>query len=136
MQCRETKWHREQFPDGVEVMDAMIALALEENAYQRDADPPGPGEYKTPKMSRAHAKEWAIRVALGIKNKGASQLAGAGYDPYWILNSAFKQAVELGGNNDPVKFGHGIAFEAMGSGVAWTDDNPDPGFKVPQIELY
>ena len=135
MQCRETKWHREQFPDGVEVIDAMVATALEENEFMRKEDRPGPGESPLPKMSRARAKEWAIEIALHL---GANNAITGWHetDPYWIMQSAYKQAVQTGGEANPDKFGHYMAMQAMGQGVRWTDDNPDPGFKVPHHELY
>jgi hypothetical protein len=28
-------------------------------------------------------------------------------------------------------FGHYLAMEAIGHGVAWTDDHPDPNIKIP-----
>ena len=33
-------------------------------------------------------------------------------------------------------FGHYVAMEAVGHGVAWTDDHPDIGMKVPDGEWY
>ena len=138
MQCRETKWHREQFPDGVDVIDAMIETALEENEYQRKEDrarkAAGDRDYVhiSPKITKAQAKEWAIEVALHLGAMNPSLPGWHSTDPYWIMNSAYKQAVERGGERNPGQFGYLIAMEAMGHGRAWTDNNPDPDFEVPQ----
>jgi hypothetical protein len=131
LQSRETKWHREQFPDGIEALDAMIYTALSENAYQREHPKDFGG---VAKMTRAHAKEWAISVALDIGDNAG--FPGKHYDPYWIMQHAFKMAVERGGEDNATRFGDRIAMQAMGHGVRWTDDNPDPGFRVPSRELY
>lgn len=33
-------------------------------------------------------------------------------------------------------FGHYLAMQAMGSGVAWSDDYPSPGFALPEAQWY
>lgn len=33
-------------------------------------------------------------------------------------------------------FGHYLAMEGMGSGVAWSDDRPEHGFEVPHVESF
>lgn len=36
----------------------------------------------------------------------------------------------------PDLFGHYTAMQAMGHGVAWSDDYPEHGFKIPRAEYY
>lgn len=36
----------------------------------------------------------------------------------------------------PESFGYCIAMQAIGSGVAWTDNHPDTGIKIPNIEVW
>lgn len=64
----------------------------------------------------------------------------------WGLAAIFNQAVKQGGSDDPKKFGHYLAMESLGHGVAWTDDEPEFGlpdvlgklkpFKLPHIEFF
>lgn len=64
----------------------------------------------------------------------------------WNLPAIFNQAVVQGGKDDPDKFGHYLAMQALGHGVAWTDTEPEFGlpeiggkmkkFKLPHIEFY
>lgn len=35
---------------------------------------------------------------------------------------------------DPESFGHYLAMEALGHGVAWSDDHEDHGLKLPYVE--
>lgn len=36
----------------------------------------------------------------------------------------------------PVDFGHCLVMEALGSGVSWSDNHPNQGFKIPNIEAW
>jgi hypothetical protein len=36
----------------------------------------------------------------------------------------------------PRLFGHYTAMQALGHGVSWSDDHPDPGFELPHIDFY
>jgi hypothetical protein len=35
----------------------------------------------------------------------------------------------------PEDFGHYLAMQALGHGVSWDDDHPDPGLQLPYIEF-
>lgn len=53
------------------------------------------------------------------------------------LGEWFERHCQLEGHRRPPTvddFGSDLAFEVLGSGVAWSDDHPDHGFELPTME--
>lgn len=56
------------------------------------------------------------------------------------INQMYWAALQMPGRHlrkpTPELFGHYLAMESMGHGVAWSDDHPDPEFDTPAWEYY
>lgn len=107
------------------------ALAYHCDAFARRAeeqcqgDGPGPGGDW---MDICGAPSKAARDAAEVllERIGAEQVLRG-----WYVNTR----VEHGHRKEPraTDFGHYLAMQAMGHGVAWSDEHPDPGFEVPHL---
>lgn len=132
LQSRVTKWHRAEFPEGIEIIDSMARTAWASHwaSEQEEKGRSFSGQEimgQAPKTPAA-AKEWAVGAATKLNCAN-----GLGWmdDPYWTMQHLFNLAVQAGGKNDPEAFGHYIAMQMNGHGVSWTDSNPDFDLKVP-----
>jgi hypothetical protein len=56
------------------------------------------------------------------------------------IETAYATAINAPGNHrkepTPEDFGHCLAMEALGSGVAWADNHPNHNLKMPSIEVF
>lgn len=137
LQSRVTKWHRDQFPEGIEIIEAMARTAFVDH-WANEQEEKGRSfsqqriEDEAPKNTPSRAREWAIGAATKI---GCANNVHWTDDPYWIMQFMYNQAVEAGGRADPEKFGHYVAMQAQGQGVRWTDNNSEFGPEVPLFQF-
>jgi hypothetical protein len=58
------------------------------------------------------------------------------------IDRLYERAIALPGKRytkrepTPDRFGTCLGYQATGAGVSWADDYPDPGIKVPNIEVH
>lgn len=52
----------------------------------------------------------------------------------WTIEDAFD--LIPGDKDNPARFGECLAYESMGDGIAWDDDNEPHGLRVPLSEVY
>lgn len=74
------------------------------------------------------------RAALEEAGKFIHEMEKANRMP---LAAMYARAVRAAGEEDVADlFGYYTAMQAMGSGVAWTDDYPDHGLEIPYHESF
>jgi len=89
---------------------------------------PGPIENQAPPTSRKAKRSGKAFIRRLEQNNRAT------------INQMYWAALQIPGKRyrkpTPELFGHYLAMEAMGHGVAWSDDHPDPKFDIPSWEYY
>lgn len=124
------------YPDVRDTVITAMARALFVQAYASREEEAGrgigPGEDWTDHAPPTTAAAWYAAEKLG---NAIEKLNLIGLNTLYGACAAYYPS-EHRVEPQPDDFGFYLAMQSVGSGLAWADDHPDPGLRVPRTEFH